>query len=217
MWRNPEQPRVEATPGFLLLLGALFWLDEGVGLLPWGLLACIVHELGHIAAALVCGGRVERLSLTMVGAELSFSYRTPLSYGRDSLVALAGPGANLLLGGLFFWQGRHLPAVLTLGLGVFNLLPILPLDGGAGGVRPVGGAAGPGLGGPPADRVGGVPGGIAGGGGGHRRHSLRQRDPTAHRPVAAGRGDPPQRAGEGTGFSVANVKNFPGTPLQILS
>ena len=130
MWRNPEQPRVEASPGFLLLLGALFWLDEGVGLLPWGLLACIVHELGHIAAALACGGRVERLSLTMVGAELSFSYRTPLSYGRDSLVALAGPGANLLLGGLFFWQGRHLPAVLTLGLGVFNLLPILPLDGG---------------------------------------------------------------------------------------
>lgn len=130
MWRNPEQPRVEASPGFLLLLGALFWLDEGVGLLPWGLLACIVHELGHISAALVCGGRVERLSLTMVGAELSFSYRTPLSYGRDSLVALAGPGANLLLGGLFFWQGRHLPAVLTLGLGAFNLLPILPLDGG---------------------------------------------------------------------------------------
>ena len=130
MWRNPEQPRVEASPGFLLLLGALFWLDEGVGLLPWGLLACFVHELGHIAAALACGGRVERLSLTMVGAELSFSYRTPLSYGRDSLVALAGPGANLLLGGLFFWQGRHLPAVLTLGLGVFNLLPILPLDGG---------------------------------------------------------------------------------------
>ena len=130
MWRNPEQPRVEASPGFLLLLGALFWLDGGVGLLPWGLLACIVHELGHIAAALACGGRVERLSLTMVGAELSFSYRTPLSYGRDSLVALAGPGANLLLGGLFFWQGRHLPAVLTLGLGVFNLLPIRPLDGG---------------------------------------------------------------------------------------
>ena len=111
MWRNPEQPRVEASPGFLLLLGALFWLDEGVGLLPWGLLACIVHELGHIAAALACGGRVERLSLTMVGAELSFSYRTPLSYGRDSLVALAGPGANLLLG-------------------AFNLLPIPSLDGG---------------------------------------------------------------------------------------
>lgn len=130
MWRNPDRPRLEASPGFLLLLGALFWLDEGVGLLPWGLLACAVHELGHVAAARCFGGRVERLSLTAVGAELSFSYWAPLTYGRDSLVALAGPGANLLLGGLFFWQGRHLPAVLSLGLGVFNLLPILPLDGG---------------------------------------------------------------------------------------
>ena len=33
-------PRVEVSPGFLVVLGALFWLDEGVGLLPWGLLAC---------------------------------------------------------------------------------------------------------------------------------------------------------------------------------
>lgn len=130
MWRNPDRHRLEASPGFLLLLGALYWLDEGVGLLPWGLLACVVHELGHVAAARCFGGRVERLSLTAVGAELSFSYRAPLTYGRDSLVALAGPGANLLLGGLFYWQGRHLPAVLSLGLGVFNLLPILPLDGG---------------------------------------------------------------------------------------
>lgn len=130
MWGSPDRPRVEASPGFLLLLGVLFWLDEGVGLLLWGLLACAVHELGHMAAAWRFGGRVERLSLTAVGAELSFSYRVPLTYGRESVVALAGPGANLLLGGFFFWQGHYLPAVLSLGLGAFNLLPILPLDGG---------------------------------------------------------------------------------------
>ena len=130
MWGFPDRPRLEASPGFLLLLGTLYWLDEGVGLLSWGLLACAVHELGHIAAALAFGGRAERLSLTVVGAELSFSYRTPLTYGKDSLVALAGPAANLLLGGLFFVLDRHLPAVLSLGVGAFNLLPILPLDGG---------------------------------------------------------------------------------------
>ena len=130
MWDVPDRPRLEASPGFLLLLGALYWLDEGVGLLPWGLLACTVHELGHVAAAQVFGGRTERLSLTVVGAELSFSYRAPLTYGKDSLVALAGPAANLLLGGLFFAMDRYLPAVLSLGVGAFNLLPILPLDGG---------------------------------------------------------------------------------------
>lgn len=114
----------------MLLLGVLFWLDEGVGLLPWGLLACLIHELGHVAAALACGGQMERLRLTVVGAELSFSYRAPLSYGQDSLVALAGPAANMLAGGLLYIVGQHLPAALSLGIGAFNLMPILPLDGG---------------------------------------------------------------------------------------
>ena len=91
-------PRVEVSPGFLVVLGALFWLDEGVGLLPWGLLACFFHELGHVVAATVCGGHVRSLSLTVVGAELRMDYDVPLRYGQDSLVALAGPGANLLFG-----------------------------------------------------------------------------------------------------------------------
>ena len=130
MWRNPEQPRVEASPGFLLLLGALFWLDEGVGLLPWGLAACVLHELGHIVAAAAFGGRVEKLSLTAVGAELRMGYPRPLGYGRDSLVALAGPAANLLFGALALLWGWGLAAALTLAVGAFNLLPILPLDGG---------------------------------------------------------------------------------------
>jgi len=121
---------VEASPGFLLLLGALFWLDEGVGLLPWGLLACALHELGHIAMAAAQGGRVESLSLTAVGAELRIGYDVPLSYGQDSLVALAGPAVNLLTGGLFTALGWGLAAAVTLAVGAFNLLPILPLDGG---------------------------------------------------------------------------------------
>ena len=47
MWDVPDRPRLEASPGFLLLLGALYWLDEGTGLLPWGLLACTAHEFGQ--------------------------------------------------------------------------------------------------------------------------------------------------------------------------
>lgn len=130
MWTPPERPRMSVTPGFLLLLGGLFWLDEGIGLLPWGLLACLMHELGHVAAAAACGGRIDWLSLTAVGAELSFSYHTPLSYGQDCFVALAGPAVNLLAGGGCLILGWHLPAVANLGIGAFNLLPVQPLDGG---------------------------------------------------------------------------------------
>lgn len=126
----PNRLRLEASPGFLLLLGALFWLDEGVGLLAWGLLACLLHELGHVAAARCFGGKLNRLSLTAVGAELSFAYPAPLSYWQDGLVALAGPVTNLAAGGLFLAWGKNLPAILSLGVGAFNLLPIQPLDGG---------------------------------------------------------------------------------------
>ena len=130
MWSCHDRPRLEASPGFLLLLGALFWLDEGIGLMPWGLAACVFHELGHIAAAALLGGRVERLSLTAVGAELRIDYPAPLTYARDSLVSLAGPGANLLAGVVFLALGQELAAALTMAVGAFNLLPILPLDGG---------------------------------------------------------------------------------------
>lgn len=130
MWIYRDPPKVEITPGFLLMLGALFWLDEGVGLLPCGLAACIVHELGHVAAAAALGGRVEGLSLTAVGAELRIEYAVPLTYGRDSLVALAGPAANLLGGGAALAAHQGLAAALTLAIGAFNMLPILPLDGG---------------------------------------------------------------------------------------
>ena len=130
MWTYHERLRVRVSPGFLLLLGVLFWLDEGVGLLPWGLLACGLHEMGHVAAAAVLDGTVKEISLTVVGAELRINYDTPLTYGQDSGVSLAGPAANLLWGLLAAALHWELAAAVTLAIGAFNLLPILPLDGG---------------------------------------------------------------------------------------
>lgn len=130
MWTYHEMPRVKVSPGFLLILGVLFWLDEGVGLLPWGLLACVLHELGHMVAAALFGGYVREISFTIIGAEMRLDYHEPLTYGQDSLVALAGPAVNLLFGAIALAMGWQLAAALTLAVGAFNLLPVLPLDGG---------------------------------------------------------------------------------------
>lgn len=130
MWTYHNPPRIEASPGFLLMLGILFWLDEGVGLLPCGLIACFLHELGHLAAAAVLDGTIKEISFTVIGAELRIDYKKPLTYGQESFVALSGPAANLLFGALAHIMKWHLLEVISLAVGAFNLLPVLPLDGG---------------------------------------------------------------------------------------
>ena len=128
--KRPLFPRLEATPGFWVLLGLLFYLDEGLGLLGWGLLACALHELGHVLAVGLLGGRFGALRLSAVGAQLTLDPGRPLSYGRELLCALAGPAVSLLTAWVAAGGRLFLLAGLSLGQGLFNLLPLLPLDGG---------------------------------------------------------------------------------------
>lgn len=127
--------RLEVSGGFLLLATALYYLDSA-DVVPWALLACALHELGHILAIYLLGGQVALLRLTCVGAELRLSARRPLSPGRELLAALAGPAASLLAAGLTArlsggaGETACLFAGLNLALGLFNLLPAAQLDGG---------------------------------------------------------------------------------------
>lgn len=124
--------RLRVTPGFLVALGVLFYWDEGLDLLGWGLLACGLHELGHAAAVALLGGRIAGVELSAVGAQMRLDPDRPLSYGREALASLAGPGASLLTAWLAARGGLFLLAGLSLGQGLFNLLPLAPLDGGRG-------------------------------------------------------------------------------------
>ena len=113
----------------LLLAAHKSWL-----LLFW--MAAVLHELGHLLALYLLGGRVNRFCFRLSGGELQYDGKH-LSYGREILLALAGPGINFLCAWLCGWlaafghrellyqfSGCHLV------LAFFNLLPALPLDGG---------------------------------------------------------------------------------------
>jgi len=101
----------------------------------------LVHELSHAFSGLALGAQVQRIRLFIFGGLTYFS-QGPKSEGRHFLISIAGPLSNLALGGLF-WLGQNfaeassVPQVicqyLTLvnfGLGIFNLIPGFPMDGG---------------------------------------------------------------------------------------
>lgn len=111
------------------MAAALLYLD-GQALMLQGILACVLHELGHWLMIRRLGGRVRALRLTLVGAEMSLDPKRPLSYWREALAALAGPAVNLLCAALAAQWKLYLFAGLNLCYGLLNLLPIFPLDGG---------------------------------------------------------------------------------------
>lgn len=116
--------RVRASGwGCVLLALALLVLP-----LPWllaAVTAALFHELCHGAAVLALGGTLGAIQLGGRGATMEVG---GLSIGRELLAAAAGPLGSL---GLLLFS-RFFPRLSLCGLvqGLYNLLPIYPLDGG---------------------------------------------------------------------------------------
>ena len=117
-----------------LLTPALFLLLTDTPILLAALLpAALLHELAHYAVLRLCGVRTARFTLTGLGASLYVPELHLLSYGAELLSAAAGPLMNLLLWVLLSLTGREaltLFAGAQMVLGVLNLLPVRPMDGG---------------------------------------------------------------------------------------
>lgn len=127
--------RAAISPLFVLVT-VLFPVLSGNNWICLFALAALLHECGHLAVLWLLGGRVERLSLRLTGAEIGYRSER-LSYGGEVLLALAGPGINLLCACLCavltrLWSEPRLYRFIGchLALALFNLLPALPLDGG---------------------------------------------------------------------------------------
>lgn len=122
--------KVKVTPGFFLLLAIIFYLDDSTGIMLWVGVSAVIHELGHIILCTIFGGRVEAVHLSAAGAELKLSYPVVLSYAKENLVLISGAALNLLTGLCCLKLGGYWLAWCSFGLGIFNLLPAVPMDGG---------------------------------------------------------------------------------------
>ena len=121
----------------VLLCGVVYLLlyFDASGFLRLGLLAAVLHELGHILVYCIQQRHLPVIEVTMTG----FCMRTAgerFSPRQRFVLAAAGPAVNFALAGVWavrlaqtatirgsaFWAAN----LLT---GLFNLLPVPPLDG----------------------------------------------------------------------------------------
>jgi Zn-dependent protease len=121
----------------------LWWGFASVGVVGF-LGSLLLHELGHAVAARTHHIATERIDLWILGGVARLE-REPNSPAEEAQVALAGPTANLLLAAFFALLSPRLGgsdnsvafgsvvswlAQVNIGIGLFNLLPASPLDGG---------------------------------------------------------------------------------------
>jgi Zn-dependent protease/CBS domain-containing protein len=101
----------------------------------------LVHELGHSLVARSRGLRVDNITLFIFGGVSSIT-KEPSTARDEFLISVVGPLTSLVLAGLFWSVGLVLPpdsaasavagyvASANLVLGLFNIVPGFPLDGG---------------------------------------------------------------------------------------
>lgn len=132
-----KKPKIKIALPSLIMGGALIFSGK-LTVLTAIVLAAVLHELGHIAAACILKIDFEEFSLSLLGARLKMGSRL-ISYRDEILLAASGPFINIISFIAFYpqtswagWLGEFFAyfTAASLFLGCLNLLPISTFDGG---------------------------------------------------------------------------------------
>ena len=129
-----KNTRIEFGFPFAVTAAVILMLDRSKTA-PAVFLCCTVHEAAHILLLALCSAPPDAIVLGVFGMRIDRG-ETCLDYRREAVCALAGPAANFIVSLAVLPFARVYPnalkfAALSAGIGVFNLLPVEPMDGAA--------------------------------------------------------------------------------------
>ncbi len=113
----------------------LMLILDGSGTCAVALFCCIVHETGHIVCLLILGEKPAAVELSFYGIKLERKEPSVLTSAEELAVYAAGPVMNFIFSAFLMpfaseHTGIKTAAAISLCIGIFNLVPCVPLDGG---------------------------------------------------------------------------------------
>ena len=126
----------------IVLFLILFYFTNQIILYITIMAFCVIHELGHLFVGMLFGMVPEKIELNPLGLSISFKPSTFKDKESEKsfeikriLVALAGPMTNFIIIVILMMININENTKATLIysnilIGLFNLIPIYPLDGG---------------------------------------------------------------------------------------
>lgn len=126
---NGIQFRIHFT---FLLFNALIFLSKDSGTISFFYAACILHEAGHILAALISKRKIASVDFMGSGICMKLKKNAASPVKQELFVLLSGPAVNILAYAIFGYMNLHSGfRSINLALAIYNLLPYKQLDGGS--------------------------------------------------------------------------------------